>query len=284
MLRKWLWLIFSGSLALNLFAKEVPRPKEGMSAEEMMDLWYQIQFTRFAQDYTSNNKVILIDRGKNRREREGYRARIILQRGGIDYKDYVAFVSPAAVKGISILTWTYLNPEKEREQWLYLPSLKKVRRTSPANDDDSFMGSVFTVEEITSWRPSYETYNLLGVRKFPGYKSEYDQKTYYAGEECYLVEAFPRRKTVRSKRTFWLRKSDGCCLFQEVFDKSGKLYKTLFRSYELVGPSKYPTQIIIEGKDLRTNDISIVVNEKIKFDQGLKEDLFTVENLQKMKW
>ncbi len=113
--RRWLCLVFAGGLAVSLFGGEVPKPREGMSAEQLMDVWYQIQYTRFAQDYTSNNKVILIDRGKQRRERQGYRARIILQRGGIDYKDYVAFVSPAAVKGISILTWTYLNPEKERE-------------------------------------------------------------------------------------------------------------------------------------------------------------------------
>ncbi len=283
--RKWIMLAVLVAGVKLLLAGEVPKPKEGMTAEQLIDIWYQIQYTRFAQDYTSNNKVILIDRGKMRRERNGYRARIILQRHGIDYKDYVAFVSPAAVKGVSILTWTYLDPEKEREQWLYLPSLKKARRTSPANDDDSFMGSVFTVEEITSWRPSYETYKLIGEKKFPGYKSEYDQKTYYADQDCYVIEAYPRRKTTtRSRRTFWLRKSDGCCLFQEVYDKNGKIYKTLFRSYQLAGPKNYPAQIIIEGKDLRTNDISIVVNEEIKFDQGLKESDFTVENLQKMKW
>ncbi|HOJ38841.1 MAG TPA: outer membrane lipoprotein-sorting protein [bacterium] len=284
-MRKTRWLLLIVMAAGMALAGEVPKPKEGMSVDQLIDVWYQIQFTRFARDYTSNNKVILIDRGKARRERQGYRARIILQQHGIDYKDYVAFVSPAAVKGVATLTWSYLDPEKEREQWLYLPSLKKARRTSPANDDDSFMGSVFTVEEITSWRPSYETYKLVGVKKFPGYKSEYDGKTYYAGDDCYLIEAFPRRQTtLRSRRTFWLRKSDGCCLFQEVFDKNGKMYKTLFRSYQLVGPNSYPTQIIIEGKDLRTGDVSIVVNEEIKFDQGLKENIFSVENLQKMKW
>jgi len=270
-------------LAAGLWAGDVPKPKAGMTADQMVDVWYEIQYTRFAKDYQSNNKVILIDRGKMRRDREGYRARIIVKKNGIDYKDYVAFLSPAAVKGTAILTWTYLNPDKEREQWLYLPSLKKSRRTAPGNDADSFMGSVFTVEEITTWKPSYETYKMTGEKKFPGYKSEYDQKTYYTGDDCWVIEAYPNKKqTDRSKRTFWLRKTDGCCLFQEVFDKNGKMYKTLFRSFELI--KNYPTQIIIEGRDFRTKDVSIVVNENVKFDIGQKETDFTVEHLTQLQW
>jgi len=278
----FIYLVFLFSLVV--YAGEVPKPKEGMSVEQLIDIWYNIQYTKFAKDYESYSTVILINRGGFRRERKAYRARILFQQGDIDYKDYLAYIAPASAKGIAILTWNYISPNKEREQWLYLPSLKKARRTSPASDDDSLMGSVFTVEEITSWKPSYETYKLIGIKKFPGYVSEYDKKKYYEGEDCYLIEAFPNRKTERVKRTFWLRKSDGCCIFNEVFDKNGKIYKTIFRSYEEIGPNKYPAQIIVEGKDFRTEDISITHMDEVKFDIGLKEANFTVDALQKMKW
>ena len=70
-----------------------------------------------------------------------------------------------------MLTWSYLDPEREREQWLYLPSMRKARRSSPAEDDENTLGTVLTVEEITSWRPEHEKYRLLGAQNFNGYIS-----------------------------------------------------------------------------------------------------------------
>jgi len=271
--------------SVSLFAGVVPVPKSGMNAEELAGVWYDIKYSKFARDYYSYSRVLLIDRKGRKRERKAYRARISLEKNGVDYKDSVIFISPASVKGVAILTWNYLDLNKEREQWLYLPSLKKARRTSPANDDANFMGTVFTVEEITSWKPHYETYKLTGIKKFPGHVSEYDKKKYYEGVDCYVIEAYPKRKNaLRTKRTSWLRKNDGCCIFQEVFDKNGKVYKTIFRSYEKFGPDKYPAQIIVEGKDFRTGDVSIVRMDEVYFDVGLKEKKFTVESLKKMKW
>lgn len=275
-------------LSFFLHAGEVPKPQEGMGAEQLIKIWDVIKYTKFAKDYNSYSRVILINRSGFKRERKAYRARIILNgKGGFEYKDYVAFISPPAFKGLAILTWTYSDPNKEREQWLYLPSLKKARRVSPSADEDNFMGSVFTNEEITSWKPNYETYKLIGIEKFDGYVSNYDKKEYYKGAECFVIDAFPkpeRKVKLRSKRRLWLLKDSGCCIFQQVYDKNGKLYKILFRSYENIGPKKYPTQIIVEGVDFRTNEISIVHMDEINYDVGLKETDFTVEKLKKMKW
>lgn len=284
-MRNFLIFLVLGRLA---FAGSVPVPGKNPDVKELIKIWDVIKYTKFAKDYKSYSTVILIRRNGFKRVRKAYRARIILGgKNGIEYKDYVSFIYPAAFKGLAILTWTYSDPNKEREQWLYLPSLKKARRTSPSQDEDNFMGSVFTTEEITSWRPEYETYRLLGKKKFKGYVSNYDKKEYYKGTECYVIEAKPksgRKVKLRSKRILWLKADDGTCIFQQVFDKKGKLYKIIFRSFEKIGPNKYPAQIIVEGKDFRTDDVSIVHMDEIHFDAGLKESDFTVEKLKKMKW
>jgi hypothetical protein len=278
-------------LAAGLFAVstaeagEVPRPAKGMSPEQLVTVWYDIEYTRFARDYKNYNTFFLKDRKGATRERKAYRARIIVGERDINYKDYAVFLSPASIKGVAMLSWHYNNPDREREQWFYLPSLRKARRSSPAEDDENTLGTVLTVEEMTSWRPQHETYRLIGEQTFPGYISDHDGKQYSTGEVCYVIDAFPRRKNaVRSKRTFWLRASDGCCLLQEVFDKSGKQFKTIFRRFDLISPQSYPAIVFVEAKDLRTGESTIIRCDKIVFNSGLEEAEFSVDYLQRMKW
>ena len=57
-------------------AGEVPRPDKGMSPEQLIKVWYEIEFTRFARDYKNYNTFFLLDRNGARRERKAYRSRI----------------------------------------------------------------------------------------------------------------------------------------------------------------------------------------------------------------
>ena len=108
-----------------------------------------------------------------------------------------------------------------REQWFYLPSMRKARRSSPAEDDENTLGTVLTVEEMTSWRPQHETYRLLGVQNFPGMFHLLMEQESYRGERCYVIEAFPKEKMRCGQNEHsGCAASDGCCLLQEVFDKS----------------------------------------------------------------
>jgi hypothetical protein len=68
------------------------------------------------------------------RSRYWRRYRIILNKISeeIDYKDLVLILGPQNLKGLSVLTWTYRDPEKEQEVWTWIPSLRKVRRLSPS--------------------------------------------------------------------------------------------------------------------------------------------------------
>ena len=44
----------------------------------------------------------------------------------------------------------YLDPNRERDNWIWLPSQRKIRRASPAEDDDAAFGSDLTTEELTT--------------------------------------------------------------------------------------------------------------------------------------
>jgi hypothetical protein len=188
---------------------------------------------------------------------------------------------------LGILTWTYLDPKKETDQWMWIPSLKKIRKVSQSQGDDSFMGADFTVEEITTRKFEDETYTLIGEKNFAGYTSEYTKKTYYQGTPVFVIEAKPKRAHwYYSKRLCYIDKATGGDIFDEIYDPNGKLYKTLFRGYEIykVDGKDYPAQIIIEGKDLRNGHITVITNDEIKFDQGLSESEFTEATLTQSRW
>ncbi|PRX57409.1 outer membrane lipoprotein-sorting protein [Flagellimonas meridianipacifica] len=63
-------------------------------------------------------------------------------------KSLVAFNSPKDVKGTATLTYTHKIGSDD--QWLYLPSIKRVKRISSSNKSGPFMGSEFAFEDLSS--------------------------------------------------------------------------------------------------------------------------------------
>ena len=63
-------------------------------------------------------------------------------------KSIIVFLSPADVKGTGLLTYERLD--REDDQWLYLPALRRVKRIASKNKSGSFMGSEFAYEDISA--------------------------------------------------------------------------------------------------------------------------------------
>lgn len=273
----------------NLEYHKLYKPEEEMSAEEIMQIKYFVKYTKFADDYESTGYVYLVDKSGFTRQRTFLRQRILLGRpsDGIAYKDLVMFTGPTAVKGLAVLTWSYMDPERVQNQWLWLPSLKKVRKISAADSDDSFMGSDFTIEEITTRKFEDETYELLREEAFKGYQAEFNNQVYHQGTNCFVIEAKPKISPwYYSKRIVWVDKKTGGDIYHEIYDPKGKLYKTIFKDYKImnVEGKDYPTQMLLEVKDLRTGHRTVIEMKNIKFDQGLSEGLFTEKSLMRSRW
>ena len=57
------------------------------------------------------------------------------------YRNLSLVVGPADLNGTAALTWRYRDPDKRDQTWAYVPALRRVRATSPANRSDGFLGS-----------------------------------------------------------------------------------------------------------------------------------------------
>lgn len=282
-------LIWSYALAEELECFKVYKPSEGMSADEIMRIKYFNKYALFAHDLAYTGKAYFIDKSGSTRERGTARKRINLCRNsdGIAYKDLTVFTSPTQVKGLCSLSWTYLDPNREQDIWLWLPSLKKIRKVSQSASDDSFLGGDFTVEDISTRRFEDETYKLVKEENFPGYTSDFKKQTYYKDTPCYVIEATPKRANwYYVRRLVWVDKAYGNNIFEEKYDAKGNKFMTLFRLYEPqnVNGQEYLVQMYLESKDLRTGHITEIINETVKIDQGISEEELSETTLSRSRW
>ncbi|TRX60776.1 outer membrane lipoprotein-sorting protein [Fulvivirga sp. M361] len=129
-------------------------------------------------------------------------------------KSMVVFNSPKDVKGTATLTYTHKIGSDD--QWLYLPSIKRVKRISSSNKSGPFMGSEFAYEDLSSDE----------VEK---YKYKYLQEISLNGDKVDIVEQYPvDPKSGYKKRIAHYNKDKGYRLEKvEFFDRKGEKLKTL---------------------------------------------------------
>lgn len=95
----------------------------------------------------SDMVMILIDKNDKERIRK---LSVFAKDKGEDTLRLMFFVHPADVKNTSFLTWDYDDYDKDDDQWLYLPALKKTKRIASSDQSDSFMGSDLNYSDMTS--------------------------------------------------------------------------------------------------------------------------------------
>lgn len=263
--------------------------EKGMSADEIMKIVYHNKYSLFVKDYQLPlARIYYVDKTGFTRTKDAIRERIVMAgKDGVSYKDIILVTQPTSAKGLAVLSWTYEEKDRDQDTWLWLPSLKKVRKVSASESDDAFMGSDFTVEEVSTRRFEDETYKLIGEKKFPGYTFEHTGEIKFKGTSCFVIEATPNKPHwYYSKRIVWVDMETGGNILDEYYDKNGKLFKTIFRDWTFYKPEtkRYPRQAALECKDLRTGHRSVVVNSGEEYDVGLTERNFTVRTLERSKW
>ncbi len=103
-------------------------------------------------------EMLLIDAGGSTRTR---RLRLWRRDVGKDVQTILFFLAPADVKDTGLLTYDYDDPDKDDDQWLYLPALKKTKRIAAGDKSGSFMGSDFSYADMTERNLDRYDYRLI---------------------------------------------------------------------------------------------------------------------------
>lgn len=158
---------------------------------------------------SSKMKMVLIDAHGSRVEREMTGKVMEVSDGGD--RSLMTFESPLDVRGTKMLTWSY--KEQDDDQWLYLPSVRRVKRITSRNQSASFLGSEFSYEDLGS--QEIDKFNYLFVRD-----DKIDQK------DVWVLERTPKKSSGYSKQIMYVLKDVKTPQKVEYFDRRGELLKT----------------------------------------------------------
>ncbi|MBF0224135.1 MAG: outer membrane lipoprotein-sorting protein [Desulfobacterales bacterium] len=183
---------------------------------------------------------------------------------GDDDRALAIFKAPEDVKGTSFLSW--MNRDRDNDQWLYMPALRKITRISSSNKNASFMGSDFSYEEVDKRPLNKDDFKLLREEQFDG-------------NDCYVLEFTAKDKEETfPKRIAWVKKDNFISVKVESYDSSGNLAKvfTVSRLKEIDGVW---TVLSCKMEDLRTKGYTTMELSNVKYNTGLSDRMFQKESL-----
>jgi outer membrane lipoprotein-sorting protein len=184
------------------------------------------------------------------------RVALFMQKGK-DKKLY-RYTQPESQAGIAILSLP------DDVMWMYMPAFGKPKKISLLAKNQSFNGTDFSYEDMDS--KSYSERYSPTLQK-----PESDQ--------TYQLELKPRSDqsdyskiiVVLNKNYFYPEKMD-------YYDKKGTHFKTATYKYKKSGKYWYAEEVFMN--DFKKDHSTLTKMKEVKFDQGLKDEDFTVEKMK----
>ncbi len=124
------------------------------------------------------------------------------------------FDTPATIKDTRFLAKE--NEGKDDDKWIYLPKLKNYRRVASSEGGNSFVGTEFSYDDMSSRKVEDDTHELL--------KESEDKGNF---KDLYVVKSTPKdpKSSQYSYRISWVTKDAWIPTYIEMYDKKGKLLK-----------------------------------------------------------
>ncbi|MBW2544028.1 MAG: outer membrane lipoprotein-sorting protein [Deltaproteobacteria bacterium] len=223
----------------------------------------------------SDMEMILIDKKGKERIR---RIHTFSKDKGEDTLKLMFFQHPADVKDTAFLTYDYDDPDKDDDQWLYLPALRKTKRIASTDKSVSFMGSDFTYSDMTS--RNLEDYDYSFYEK--GKEKEVN------GVKTWVIWSVPRSKDVieetgYEKSLLFVRQNNFFVIRALHWVRDGGYLKYMdVKKLDLIDGIWVATEMRVTKKKGRdTVHRTILKLSDVKFNQNLEYDLFTVRRMEK---
>lgn len=229
--------------------------KAQMTGREIVKKAYNLPT---GDDQTSTLTMTLINKSGQSRVRK---IKQFTKEVGDVEKKIMFFISPADVKNTSFMNWSYDN-DKQDDQWIYLPALKKVKRISSDSKSDYFMGSDFTYDDLGDRKLDADVHKLLREETINGHA-------------CYVVESTSKDEDyMYSKTITWIRKDNFVGVKKEFYDEDGELLKIL----SILKVEKISGIWVIthsEMKNVQNNHKTTIQLSNISINSGVPASKFT---------
>ncbi len=183
------------------------------------------------------------------------------------------FREPPQARGVGVLQW--VDPHGPDLQWLYSPSMKRVRQITGSRKKESFLGTDFSYEDlglmmdVITWTPSDAT-------------STYSGEVSVEGTPCALIELRPAESqdVTYGALRLWIGIADHMVYRFEFLGAQGALAKTLVLS-DMLEVNGIPAPHHMEMIDAKAGSRTTAKVESLRFNVGLEEDVFTKRRLER---
>lgn len=224
---------------------------------------------------TSEIEMTLIDKNGKKRFRK---IKSYSKDKGDDSLGIMFFLHPADVKNTGFLTCDYDGSDKDDDQWLYLPALRKTKRIASSNKSGSFMGSDFNYSDMTS--RELDDYDFTFYEK--------GREKMVRGKKVWVIESVPRSKKViketgYKKSLVFVRQDNFCMVRAILWEDTGSHMKYMdVKNLEKIDGIWVGTEVhMTRKKGKKTVHKTILKMNNVKFNQDLSYDMFTVRRLEK---
>ncbi len=238
----------------------VSRTTEDLSA---MDLAVKIYHRPNGDDSIQTGKMILIDKGHKPRIRVS--TTYTQDKIPGEVKTLIRFSKPTEVKHTSLLGIDKVG--KNNTQWLFLPALKRVRKISADRKNGKFVGSDIYYQDMQDRNPNEDNHKLLGTQKIKGVS-------------CQLLQSTPKPGS-----NYLYSKRIACIHLKSLLPLNAEFYinDELVKTWKTVKLKKIQgfwtiTESLITATE--SGHITRLITEKISYNQGLPDSLFSQQILE----
>lgn len=240
-------------ISINLFFLMIGLQVSGQSAASLLRGMDDLMSA--PKDKEAAVKMVLTDRTGKEKIREA----LMKQKG--QYHKIYRYTFPEKQVGTATLSLP------DDIIWLYMPAFNKAVKVTLLSKSQAFTGTDFSYEDMSG--------SSFSERFTPRILESSDDKHYH-------LELMPKSmKSKYSKIIIYLDKTHLYPTKMEYFDKDKTYFKYADYSYKKQGKYWYAEKVMMKNiKKEHSTEIQIT---EIKFDQGLDDSEFTVENLGPLK-
>jgi len=214
----------------------------------------------------SNSIMALVEKGHKPRLRQMLTFRLDEPNGNI--LSMIRFKKPLDIKDTGLLTIDYPS-DRDSDQWIFLPAVKKSRRISSKRKGGRFVGSDIFYEDLRDRSVSDDVHRILKREKLKGM-------------ETIVLESIPKIKdnSVYDKRISWIHKNTLIPVRIDFYQNGERKPVKRSRVKKMEKKQGFWTVMTAITQDLKTlHETHIQINE-ILYDKMVPSELFTQKYLE----
>lgn len=265
-MRQYLWLY----VGIFFIAVASPSPllADDAKAREIMQ---KVLDRDDGDNRTAEMEMILIDQKGKKRLRK---LQTFQKDKAEDSYGLMFFLHPADVKDTAFLTYDYDDGDRDDDQWLYLPALRKTKRIASTDKSGSFMGSDLNYSDMTDL--VLEDYDFF-------LKKEREDR----GHKVWIIESVPRSEKVIKEtgytKTWHFVRQDIFYVVRAiswVHQKSYLKYLDVKKLEQINGIWVGTEMHVFKKQGKKTRHKTILRLHDVKYDQPLDYSLFTTRTME----